>query len=136
MISVVEFERLRTAAQQIQSEPPDPAKQLTDEQPELLKRAVAVLEDWYLLDENAKPFGEQAPLGEYVLRSRKTLLHGVSEIVEDVATLDALELEERVEQLKQRAGRTVLEPGLSAVGEPVAGRVVAVGRCGTRGGVR
>jgi tetrahydromethanopterin S-methyltransferase subunit B len=60
----------------------------------------------------------------------------VSEIVEDVATLDAMELEERVEQLKQRAGRAVLEPGLSAVGEPVAGRVVAAGRCGTRGGVR
>lgn len=60
----------------------------------------------------------------------------VSEIVEDVATLDAMELEERVEQLKQRAGRAVLEPGLSAVGERVADRVVAVGRCGTRGGVR
>ena len=41
----------------------------------------------------------------------------VSEIVEDIATLDALDLEERVEQIKQRAGRAVLEPGLSAVGE-------------------
>lgn len=60
----------------------------------------------------------------------------VSEIVEDVATLDAMELEERVEKLKQRTGRAVLEPGLSAVGESVADRVVAVGRCGTRGGVR
>lgn len=60
----------------------------------------------------------------------------VSEIVEDVETLDALELEERVEQLKQRAGRAVLEPGLSAVGERVADRVVAVGRCGIKGGVR
>lgn len=60
----------------------------------------------------------------------------VSEIVEDVATLDALELEERVEQLKQRAGRAVLEPGLSALGECVADRVVAVGRCEIRDGVR
>ena len=38
----------------------------------------------------------------------------VSEIVGDVATLDAMELAERVEQPKQRAGRAVLEPGLSA----------------------
>lgn len=60
----------------------------------------------------------------------------VSEIVEDVATLDALDLEERVEQIKQRAGRAMLEPGLSAVGELVADRVVAVGRCGIKGGVR
>jgi tetrahydromethanopterin S-methyltransferase subunit B len=59
----------------------------------------------------------------------------VSEIVEDVATVDALELEERVEQLKQRAGRAVLEPGLSVLGERVADRVAAVGPCGTTGGV-
>ena len=37
---------------------------------------------------------------------------------------------------KQRAGRELLEPGLSAVGEFAFDRVVAVGRYGTRGGVR
>ncbi len=63
---------LGPAPQQIQSEPPVPAKQAA-----LLKNAVAILEDWYLLDENAKPFGEEFPIGEYVLRTRKTLLHGV-----------------------------------------------------------
>ncbi len=77
VISVAEFEKLKTAAQQIQREPADPAKQLTEKQVELLKKTVAVLEDWYLLDENAKPFGEQTPAGEYVLRSRKTSLDGV-----------------------------------------------------------
>jgi hypothetical protein len=77
VISVEEFATLKTAAEQIQSEPPDPAKQLTERQVELLKKSVAVLEDWYLLDENAKPFGEEFPIGEYVLRTRKTPLRGV-----------------------------------------------------------
>ena len=41
-----------------------------------MTKAVSVLEDWYLLDENAKPFGDKTLLGEYVLRTRKTLLRG------------------------------------------------------------
>ena len=41
----------------------------------------------------------------------------VAEILEDVETLDALALEERVEQIKQRAGRAMLEKGFGAVGE-------------------
>ena len=77
VISVEDFEKLKTAAQQIQSAPPDPAEQLSDEQVELLKNSAAVLEDWYLLDENAKPFGDKTLRGEYVLRTRKTLLRGV-----------------------------------------------------------
>lgn len=72
VVAVGEFEKLKSAARQIQAEPPDPAKQLTENQIELLKRAVAVLEDWYLLDENARPFGEETLPGEYVLRTRKT----------------------------------------------------------------
>ena len=78
VISVEEFEKLKTAAQQIQSEPVDPAKQLTDQQTKLLKRAVNVLDEWYLLDENAKPFGEKFPIGEYILRSRKPFLNRVN----------------------------------------------------------
>ncbi|MEI8384274.1 MAG: DUF4062 domain-containing protein, partial [Planctomycetota bacterium] len=67
VISVEEFQKLKTAAQQIQSESPDLAKKPTEKQIELMKKAVAVLEDWYLLDENAKPFGETFPIGEYIL---------------------------------------------------------------------
>ena len=77
VISVDDFKELKTAAQQIQSEPPESTKQLTEKQTELLKQAVAILEDWYLLDENARPFGNEALPGEYVLRTRKALLNGV-----------------------------------------------------------
>ena len=77
VISVEEFEKLKTAAQQIQTQSPDLLREPTASQVELLKKAVAVLKDWYLLDENAKPFGDKTLLGEYVLRTRKTLLRGV-----------------------------------------------------------
>ncbi len=43
----------------------------------------------------------------------------VAEILEDVETLDGLAVEERVEQIKQRAGRAMREKGLTAVGESV-----------------
>ncbi len=41
----------------------------------------------------------------------------VAEILEDVETLDALALEERVEQIQQRAWRAMREKGLGVVGE-------------------
>ncbi len=41
----------------------------------------------------------------------------VAEILEDVETLDALALEERVEQIQQRALRAMREKGLGVVGE-------------------
>lgn len=77
VISVEEFEKLKDTAEQIQSDPTDHAKRLTEKQVGLLKKAVGILQDWYLLDENAKPFGEKTPIGEYILRSRKPLLNGV-----------------------------------------------------------
>jgi hypothetical protein len=77
IISVEEFGKLKQAAQQIQTEPPDLARKPTASQVELLTKAVSVLEDWYLLDENAKPFGDKTLRGEYVLRSRKPLLRGI-----------------------------------------------------------
>ena len=67
----------------------------------------------------------------------------VAEILEDVETLDGLAVEERVEQIKQRAGRAqslgwyrCSRRGSVRWGSRVAVRVVAVGRCGTRGGGR
>ncbi len=77
VISVEEFEKLKTAAEQIQKEPPDFTRKPTASQVELLAKSVPVLDDWYLLDQNAKPFGERSPIGEYILRSRKPLLNGV-----------------------------------------------------------
>ena len=76
-ISVEEFEKLKAASKLIQTEPVDPARKMTDKQMALLKKAVAILGDWYLLDENARPFGDETRLGEYVLRSRKTSFDGV-----------------------------------------------------------
>ena len=39
--------------------------------------AVRTLEQWYLLDENAKPFGRTDLLGEYVFRSRVRKIDGI-----------------------------------------------------------
>ncbi|MEZ5942607.1 MAG: hypothetical protein R3C18_14535 [Planctomycetaceae bacterium] len=41
----------------------------------------------------------------------------VSEIIESVETLDAMALELRVEELKKRAGRAVLDSGFTQLGE-------------------
>jgi len=72
VISVAEFQRLEAAASEVATAAAnDPAKDVR------LRRASEVLQQWYLHDENAKPFGEQNPTGEYVLRSRKTSLNGV-----------------------------------------------------------
>ena len=46
VISVEEFEKLKTAAQQIQTQSPDLLREPTASQVELLKKAVAVLKDW------------------------------------------------------------------------------------------
>ena len=51
----------------------------------------------------------------------------VSEIIESVETLDALALELRVEELKKRAGRAVLDSGLTQLGEAL-GRPHCCGR--------
>ncbi|MEK6258881.1 MAG: AAA family ATPase [Planctomycetota bacterium] len=72
VISVAEFQRLETAASAVATAAAnDPTKDVR------LRRAVEVLQQWYLLDENAKPFGDKSLLGEYVLRTRKTLLRNV-----------------------------------------------------------
>ncbi len=72
VISVAEFQRLETAASEVATAAAnDPIIDVR------LRRASEVLKQWYLLDENAKPFGEQSLAGEYVLRSRKTSLDGV-----------------------------------------------------------
>ena len=51
----------------------------------------------------------------------------VAEILESVETLDALDLEEHVERIKRRAGRAMLEIGLTQLGESV-GRPRCCGR--------
>lgn len=51
----------------------------------------------------------------------------VAEIIESVETLDALDLEEHVERIKRRAGRAMLEVGLTQLGESV-GRPRCCGR--------
>ncbi len=51
----------------------------------------------------------------------------VSEIVESVDTLDALDLEQKIEELKKRAGRAILEQGLTQLGEWL-GRPCCCGR--------
>jgi len=65
-ISVGEFDKLRTAAEQLETEETTKAGVPEDR----LRQAVQILEQWYLLDENGKPYGQNDLRGEYVLRSR------------------------------------------------------------------
>lgn len=68
VISVEEFEKLIAAAEQIQNQLSDTTQMPTASQAELLKWAVAVLEDWYLLDENARPFGDKTSTVTFLRR--------------------------------------------------------------------
>lgn len=70
VITVDEFAELQTAAEEIAKNPRQLLPQASDAQVSLLKKSVAVLEYWYRLDTNARPFGSKLP-GEHVLRTRK-----------------------------------------------------------------
>lgn len=70
VVCVEEFVKLQSAAEDIQAAPRQLFPNASDAQIALLRKSVAVLEYWYRLDTNARPFGSKLP-GEHVLRTRK-----------------------------------------------------------------